>query len=367
MKIAFYIPILNVGGAEKVMVNLLKQLSLNEEDIYFLITDSINSIWIKEIDSKVKILNVDSKKNILNRLYNINKAIKNNKIDIVVSHLTHSNIHCSLLKLVSSFKLILVEHSITSHYIESLKFSSFKITHFLIKRLYNYADSIVCVSEACKNDLVKKFKVKLSKTYVIYNPIDFDAIQSLSVEPLTLKITEFIGERKYLVSVGRLEAIKNHKYLIESLKDYLTINDFVLVIIGDGSEKNNLEKLIDEFSLNKNVLLVGYDLNPYKYISKCQLLIHPSKFEGFGLVLIEALFLQKEIVSFNFEVAYEVLENGNLGSIVYDKVTLLSAVDSKLNQLNQNDFSKKVYNSYNLKVISNQYHNLFDLNIPISK
>ncbi|MFV7234930.1 glycosyltransferase [Flavobacterium sp. ZB4R12] len=364
MRIAFYIPILNVGGAEKVIINLLKQLSLNQKDNYFLITDATHSSWIREIDSKISILHVDSGRNIFIRLHNIKKVIQENKIELVVSHLTHANIHCLLLKILSSFKLIIVEHSITSYYIKTLRHYSFKITEFLIKFLYNYADLIVCVSETSKDDLINKFKIRSNKCHVIYNPIDFDSIRLLSKEPLPLKVNEFIATRRYIVTIGRLEILKNHGFLIQSLKNYLIENNLVLLIIGDGNEKNNLQYKINEYSLNENVLLIGYDLNPYKFISKSNLLIHPSKFEGFGLVLIESLFLLKPVISFNFQVAYEVLENGRFGSIVYDEATLIEALDLKLNSSNENfkiDFSKQVYDSYNLGVISNQYHDFFVL------
>jgi len=363
MIVAFYIPVLNVGGAERVIINLLKQLSEDEINSYCLITDSRNSKWINQINHKIKIINVDSNRNIIYRLYCMLNAIRINKIDIVVSHLTHSNIHCLILKLIRDFKLIIVEHSITSHYIKSLKINKFNFFHFLIKNLYFTADFIVCVSIACKNDLIRHFKIEKSKIKVIYNPIDFDSIKILTEDILPLNVTEFLAGRKFLVSIGRLEALKNHYFLINSLKDYLVDNDLVLIIIGDGIEKDYLQELIYQTSLVNNVLLAGYDINPYKYISKCKLIVHPSKFEGFGLVLIEALFLKKQVISFNFDVAYEILENGVLGSIVHDKKSLLLALDFELNKfLNQESkdiISDRVFNQYNLSVISNQYNTLF--------
>lgn len=358
MKVAFYIPVLNVGGAEKVIINLLNQLSLNSNLELFLITDSSNSLWLSEISSDVKVLNLDSKNNIFIRLSNIIKLTKYNKIDIILSHLTHSNIHALILKFFISVKLVIVEHSITSSYIELLGWKKFFIK-LCIKYLYNFADTIVCVSNYCKSDLIKEFNVKANKIKVIYNPVDFKAIENLQNEPLPLNVVNFLKDRKLLISIGRLEGLKNHHYLISSLSSYLIQNNIVLIIVGDGQEKNNLLLLINNLELNNHVYLVGYDLNPYKYLFQCQILIHPSRFEGFGLVLIEAIYLQKNVVSFDFDVAFEVLDNGNLGSIVSDRTSLISALDIHLNYTeNTNDKaikSKKVFDEYNIENITNQY------------
>lgn len=361
MRIAFYIPVLNVGGAEKVIINLLKQLSLNNENNYFLITDATHSSWIGQIDRKITILNIDSGKNIFTRLYNIKKTIQKNKIELVVSHLTHANIHFLLLKILSSFKLIIVEHNITSIYIDDIPKIKFFLKIF-IKFFFKKADKIICVSQATKDDLVTHFHLPENICKVIYNPFDFNRIKKLSLYGMPEELIERINGRKFIVTVSRLEIQKNHLFLIDSLKDYLISKNVALILIGGGSQQSIIEFKIQEFDLQNHIFLTGNINNPYSYILKANLLVHPARFEGFGLVLIEALFLGTPVVSMDFDAAFEILENGRLGSIVKDKSSLIKAIDLNLNSSNENfktDFSKQIYDSYNLEIISNQYHNCF--------
>lgn len=372
MNIGFYIPVLNTGGAEKVIINLLKQLASHKDpDQYFLITDAEHSLWIAHIDERVKIIHVNSHASFLGRLKGLSKAIKLNNIDTVVSHLTHSNIHCLLLKLVIKINLIIVEHSITSFYIKSLGALPFHFKKLLIKLLYNISEKIVCVSHATRKDLVENFGVNNLKCGVIYNPVDFESIKKLSKENLSVEIERKIGSKKIFVTVGRLEKIKNHSFLIDSLKYFVKENDLFLIIVGGGSEEEVLSRQIIENSLSENVLITGNEDNPYKYISKSCGLIHPSKFEGFGLVLIEALYLCKPVISLNFQAANEVLDNGRLGQIAYDEQSLLDALQGLMEgsgkSVELEGFASEVSLKYNLKIIADQYRRVFKELIHITK
>lgn len=360
MNIAFYIPILNVGGAEKVIINLLKQLSLDTNNKYYLITDLNHSIWIDKVDHKVSILDIPENFTIFNRLLAIKRAIKVNQIDLVVSHLTHANIHCLLLKIFFSFKLIVVEHNIVSTYIKDFPKLTL-IFNLLIKMLFNKANKIIAVSNVCKNDLVKNFNVLDSLCEVVYNPFDFTQISSLSSEPISDLLLTKIRNRKFIVAVSRLEIQKNTLFLVDTLHDFLKEQDLVLVLVGGGSLKKVIEDKILDLGLLDHVFLTGSINNPYPLISHASLLVHPSKFEGFGLVLIESIYLETPVIAMNFEVAFEILENGTLGTIISDNVSFLQAITSILltSEKKSNDYSNYVTARYNLEVISNQYINLF--------
>jgi glycosyltransferase involved in cell wall biosynthesis len=363
MKIAFYIPILNVGGAEKVIINLLKQLSLTTENKYFLITDSVNSAWIKEVDEKVEILHVSSRENIASRLKGIITQVRKNNVELVVSHLTHSNVHCLLLKLFFSFKLIVVEHNITSKYISDMK-SLGRLLKVLVKYLFRKADEIICVSQATKDDLVSSFQLLEGKCKVIYNPFDFELIRKLSNESIPESILHKISNRRFIVTVARLEIQKNHLFLIDILGDYLKENNLVLVLVGGGSQRAEIQKSIINNELQGYVFITDYESNPYPYIKKSAALIHPARFEGFGLVLIESLFLCRPTISMNFQAAFEILEDGKLGYIVEDKKTLLTALDGVLKDHTSeafSNYSSYIFDKYNLNTISSSYSNSFQL------
>jgi glycosyltransferase involved in cell wall biosynthesis len=356
MNVAFYIPVLNVGGAEKVVINLLNHLNLKKNNNYFIITDKKNSSWISELNSDVKILNLDSQKNLFTKIVLLKNVLKANNINLVVSHLTHSNLHCLILKIFFQFKLIIVEHNITSKYIDDLGWKSF-IFKYLITRFFPVANGIVCVSNSSKNDLVNTFGICEDKCCVIYNPFDFENISKKSLEVIDNEFTAKLIGQKYIVTVARLEIQKNHLFLIDSLKDHLIQNDLKLVLVGGGSNYAMLLDYVKQNGLSNYIYITNYESNPYPYIKNASALVHPARFEGFGLVLIEALYLGIPVVSMNFDVAYEILDNSKLGCIVSDTKSLLKAIENIDNLPLPN--KKIVYEKYNLINIVNQYESLF--------
>jgi len=356
MRIAFYIPILNVGGAEKVIINLLNNLILNKNNSYFIITDKINSTWISELSPEIIIIHLNSKNNIARRIFQLRCILKFNKFTLLVSHLTHSNVHCLLLKLFYKYKLIIVEHNITSKYIQDLGYTKIFFNHF-IKRYFCFANKIICVSNATKNDLIREYGIPDKKSIVIYNPFDFDAISKKADIILENDIFLNLIGKRYIVVVARLEVQKNHLFLIETIKNYLIENNIKLVFVGGGSNYTKLKDYIFKSQLENFVHLTNYETNPYPYIKNASLLVHPARFEGFGLVLIEALYLGIPVVSMNFDAAFEILDNSKLGEIVSDSETLLLAIKN-FESIPKPD-KLQIYNKYNLSNIVEQYESLF--------
>ena len=86
-------------------------------------------------------------------------------------------------------------------------------------------------------------------------------------------------------------------------------------VVGEGGERNNLEKLINEKNLSDSFRLVGAYPNPYPYMKNCDIYVQTSLFEGLGLTVIEASYLAKPIVCTNFPTAYTIIKNEETGLI----------------------------------------------------
>ena len=116
---------------------------------------------------------------------------------------------------------------------------------------------------------------------VLYNAIDMEKITKLSNDEIAFK-------KPFFLSVGRLDSGKNHELLIRAYSK-LKNCDKDLVILGEGLLRNHLQNVINELNLAQKVHLIGFDNNPYKFMSKCFCFVFVSKFEGFSNALIEAL------------------------------------------------------------------------------
>lgn len=363
--VAFYIPLLNIGGAERVIIDVLNYLSSQESAInYFLIVDEKNSILLHQLNTVISIIHLDSKQlfGIFQKAYLINQLIIKYKIDILFSHLTHANIHIFLTKYLFRIntKIIMVEHSILSKYIQSNQSLKHYVMQKLSRSAYSKSDLIVAVSESVKSDLVINFKINEQKVKRIYNPLDIHRLLNLHKENVDSEIVSKCNGKNVILSIGRLEPQKNHILLLKSIK-LLTEErkDLVLLIVGDGSEYNTLSKYVIENSLSENVIFLGYQTNPYKFFQLSRFFILPSSFEGFGIVLVEAILFNQMIISTNIDASKEVLENGKYGLICgLDEISMVNKIREALHSSNsKKNFDDKVH-LYSLENVCNEYYKI---------
>ncbi|MGL6023622.1 MAG: glycosyltransferase, partial [Cetobacterium sp.] len=191
-----------------------------------------------------------------------------------------------------------------------------------------YYSDIITINEEMKKCYEKntsKYGIKIHK---IHNFLDEKVILEKSLE----KIDESLG--KYIISVGALTENKNHYTLINAFKKLVDkgIKEN-LVILGEGKEKENLEKLIKDLKLESRVKLLGGKSNPYKYIKQSLFFVQCSYSEGFPLVLLESMILKKAVISTDNYGAREILENGNYGIIVENN---LEKISEEINSLIKN-------------------------------
>lgn len=367
-KIAIYIPVLNIGGAERVVLDLLNEFAKEGDFDVYLITEAHASVLINQVPSEIKIINLQCD-GFFNKFYKILKLrqiIKEYNIKFIISNLTHANIHVALVKLLfidNNYKIILVEHNVVSHYILHLKSVVKKLLLWIFTLvLYRVANRIVCVSNSVKEDLEKTFFVNKSRCEVIYNPIDVTKILLLKNELVDEEYSEFIKNKKVLISVGRLVPQKNHLLLLKAFF-LLKNSNYVLIIVGDGPLRYDLEKYIFENNISNSVKLLGYQENPYKYMVTADILVLTSIFEGFGLVLVEALLLGTQIIAVRGAAVIEIfnlMQSGFLSSNdpqdLVRKILLASSKDDQLsdyeNIIISNFGVNHVYQCYKKLIIS---------------
>lgn len=178
-------------------------------------------------------------------------------------------------------------------------------------------EKIICVSNTAKEGILSTVGDS-ENLYVRYNPIDAKRIHTLSC-----KETEYIKDqsRKLIVSVGRLFTNKNYKRLLEAcciLRDKIRFN---LWIIGNGTQKEELERYIQDHLLT-NVKLLGFQSNPYPIIKQADLFVSSSITESYGLAVQEALILGVPVVAVrnsgieeSFDTRYGILVNDSADEI----------------------------------------------------
>lgn len=182
----------------------------------------------------------------------------------------------------------------------------------LEKMLLNYNDKCISVSNYLNNYLIDN-GVKENKTVVIYNDME------KKKEKIKNKDNDraFENKKYSILSIGRLEIVKGHKFLIEAMgmavKNKL---DIECIIAGDGSQYKELDKLINEKSISNNVKLIGFVDNVSELFEDADLVVIPSLMESFGLAIIEAMREKKCIIASNVGGIPEIVEDGITGFLV---------------------------------------------------
>ena len=193
---------------------------------------------------------------------------------------------------------------------------------FLIRFLYRLkrVKMIVPVSKELKEIFHLRYKISRDKLTTIYNGIDLEEVQTLSKEKVGVD-SEIFENPEYIkfIAIGRLSIEKGHIYLIQAFSKVIKeVPNARLIIIGEGSGNLNtrpyIEKLVKDKRLENYVKLLGFQNNPYKYLSRSDILVLPSLNEALPYALIEAMALRIPIVSTNCKTGpKELLHNGKYG------------------------------------------------------
>lgn len=183
------------------------------------------------------------------------------------------------------------------------------------RKCYRTFDQVLCVSEDAKKGFIKRIGL-LANIDVQYNPTEKEEVLRKSQLEPVISMPEKNSIR--LVAVGRLEKVKGFDLLIEaiSLVKKQSQHPVELYLVGNGSEWDNLREMIREKDLQDNVTLCGQQENPYSIMRHCDMLVIPSRAEGYSLVLCEGQILGLPIVATKCSGPTEILTDSEAGILV---------------------------------------------------
>jgi len=354
MKILFKSGSTMMGGLEKVQIEYINFLVKQEKYQIKIVIENDNgkdNALEKYINSNVtylknynyileiKNLRENRKKSLWSRIkYNLaitkekkyadNKFLqiyKEYKPDIVIDF--DSSLTKIIDKLNSSKNLVWIHSSI-----KNWKKKKSKIDRF-VDRISKYS-KIICICKEMKEDLINLKNELKNKVDFLYNPIDFDRIKKLSNEDFSEEDKKLLKD-KFLLSIARLDCVpKDFETLFKAYeiakKDGY---DGKLYIIGDGPDKDKVEKLKEANLYKEDILLLGRKENLYNWIKKADKLILSSRYEGFAIVLLEGLCLGKNVIASDCKTGPNEILANNRGLLfkVGDYSTLAKYIISEKN------------------------------------
>lgn len=352
-KLLFSAYSLDVGGIETALVTLLNELAKKQYEIT-LVLEKKQGIFLEDIDKKIKIIEYSPSNNknaFLRKIINLAKRTKfilkyKNKFDFSASYATYS-LPGSFVARTASKNSVLWVHS---NYMTLFNNDKNEFNKFFEQLNIKQFSKIIFVSNDAKNAFTEQFAELEEKSLVINNIIDYNKILKLSEEKITEKKDNDITTFLY---VGRLtENDKKISRIIESAKILNEKNmPFKIMIIGEGKDKKQYTKMVQNYELEKYVIFLGKKKNPYPYFKISDYLILTSEYEGFPVVYNEAKILNLPVITTNVSDSETIIGN-NYGIITSKDINDIAknmdmAIKSKIQNKEKFDFKK--YNEINIQ------------------
>lgn len=345
-KIIFMCINMNVGGTEKALLSMVDELLKEDYEITILMLEECGG-FLESIPSSVKIKYVEGfskMKPILNNppmqvsksLIKQGKLIKG--INIAGIHLISKILGERSLYfkyILKEYKELKEEYDLAVAYAGPMDFITYFVLnkikskkkaqwiHFditkigfnikFVDKFYSEFDRVFVVSEEGKKKLIKKVPSLKHNTDVFFNIVSEDKIKDLANRDDGFE-DDFKGIR--ILTVGRLSKEKGQDLTISVLAKLKSEGYKVRwYCVGEGSARGEYEKLIKEYELKDDYILLGSKSNPYPFMKDCDIYVQSSRYEGYCITLAEAKIFKNLIVSTNFTGANEQIIHGKTGLI----------------------------------------------------
>jgi glycosyltransferase involved in cell wall biosynthesis len=312
-KIALITATLLGGGVERVMINLAE--AIHEKDGYdaeLIVISDVPGQPTHQPPNDVPVLYLHNKR-VITSVAALRNLLREHRWDGIITAQEHVNIALwlAMRNEKAAIPWLPVVHSTLSI---SLKKSPYLLDTLLIpvvRWLYPKFKRIGAVSLGVKEDLVSKFGLAQEQVVSLPNPVISNSILRDSVN--------FQDNERFdqVVAAGRLVPEKGFDVLIRAFHIFAQTHDFSLIILGEGPERENLNKLINELGLSRRVLLPGFMPDPYPYMRSARMFVLSSRYEGLPTVLIEAMAYGTPVVATDCRSGpAEILDGGRSGVLV---------------------------------------------------
>lgn len=277
-----------VGGIETFLMNVYDNIDLSNLQIDFLVPGELEEKYKKKIEKRNgKVYEVEKvKKHPIRAIKQLKKLYKDNNYDVI-----HMNL-CNAFFFIYALPAVIANNKNTKIIVHSHNNSDAeKMRHYLLRPIMiHYTDKyLACSIDAGKWMFGKKIS-ESGKVILVSNSIDAEKYKFDEKVRRKVRDELKINDNEFLIGhVGRFDEQKNHNFLIDVFYEYLQINkDSKLLLVGDGGLRTNIEEKVRNLGINENIIFLGVRDDVNELLQACDIFVLPSKFEGFGIVGLEA-------------------------------------------------------------------------------
>jgi len=323
MKILFVITGLGMGGAENIVVRLADSLAEKNHEITIAYLTGDTIVLPANPDVSVVSLGMKSASSFLSAYLKLRRLIVAIQPDIVHSHMVHANLLARLVRISTRIpKLICTAHSTNEG--GFLRMLAYRLTDQL-------ADITTNVSREAVMAFEKKLAVPKNKMLAVSNGIDIHKFSPNQTARDRIRTELNIGNKSVFIAVGRLFEAKDYPNLLRAFaKLTVSYSNVDLWIVGDGPLRSDLDKLVKELSISSSVTFFGVRHDVPNLMNAADFFVLSSVWEGFGLVVAEAMATEKIVIATDCGGPGEVLGGCGFLVPVNDSNALMIAMSQAL-------------------------------------
>ncbi len=329
MHIAFFLPDLRGGGAQKMVLNMAHEFAARGDKVDLVVASS-EGVFAKELKNTVRLVDLEKSRTVLS-VFAFSKYLEKNQPDILVSALFHANLTAIIAKLiagVTATKFILTERNFFSERIKDSGYERFYIP-LLARILYPHADMVIGISKGVADDIQARAKLRPAKTGWIHNPVVTPDMRGGQIPVNSNR------PKPVIITSGRLVEQKDHETLLKAFAMLVKKRPAILKILGTGPREIELKNLAFDLRIANHVVFEGFVENSLDHFYNADLFVISSQWEGFCNVIVEALLCGLPIVSTDCPSGpAEILDQEKFGILVpvRDEAALAAAMEKALDR-----------------------------------
>lgn len=315
--LAIFLPSLDGGGAERVMVTLANAFAARGLVVDVVLAKAVGP-YVQDVATGVRLIDLRVDR-VIKALWPLVRYLRRERPQAMLSALNHANLVALAARWLarSPCRLVVTEHNTIGLEASQAQNRRAKAVYALLPWAYLHADAVVAVSRSVASDLERFARLPAGAVQTIYNPFDLERIAQLAAEPLSHPWFA-PGQPPVVLAIGRLTRQKDFSTLIRAFAALREHRPARLLILGEGELRGELEALAQSYRLtNDDLRLPGFVTNPFPYLARCAVFALSSRWEGLPSVLIEAMACGAPVVSTDCPSGpREILEEGRWGRLV---------------------------------------------------
>jgi glycosyltransferase involved in cell wall biosynthesis len=311
-RLAFLLPDMSGGGAERVALTLIKHFVETGRSVDLLLMNA-EGVLLPLLPPSVRVIDLEARR-VRNAIWGVSEYLRRERPAALQASMWPLTIAAILAHRFagSNARLIVSDHAALSKHYQQSSFFQRSFLRWSVRLLYPLAGARVVVSAHAADDLADLSGLRRSAFEVIYNPVELPGPDTETADIDKL----WSGNGYRILTAGRLIAQKNQKLLLDAFARLSARYDAVLMILGEGPLRIELEQHVVELGIADRVAMPGFRLDPTSIYRSADLFVLSSDYEGYPLVLIEALRCGLPVVSTDcLSGPAEILDHGKFGRL----------------------------------------------------